>query len=162
MRKNLEEQMKLGEVDIAKLEFSTKSRDEIPQLLRGLQFIYCQEELRRNILSLLEEHIGAKHNGRPGMNRWKILVLGVLRLNCNWNYDRLKEMADNHLQIRSMRGHSDWLDRTEYPMQTLKDNVGLLTPELLQEINVLVVAAGHDLVKKKCWRDSSQMRQFRG
>lgn len=53
-------------------------------------------------------------------------------------------MADNHLQIRSMLGHSDWLDRTEYPMQTLKDNVGLLTPELLQEINVLVVAAGHD------------------
>ena len=39
MRKNLEEQMKLGEVDIAKLECSTKSRDEIPQLLRGLQYI---------------------------------------------------------------------------------------------------------------------------
>ena len=34
-------------------------------------------------------------------------------------------------------------------MQTLKDNVSLLTPELLDEINQVVVRAGHISVKKK-------------
>ena len=33
-------------------------------------------------------------------------------------------------------------------MQTLKDNVSLLTPELLMQINDIVVVAGHNLVKK--------------
>jgi len=34
-------------------------------------------------------------------------------------------------------------------MQTLKDNVKLLTPELLEQINQVVVQAGHILLKKK-------------
>jgi hypothetical protein len=33
--------MTLGEVDISQIKFDGKSRDEIPQLLRGLQHIYC-------------------------------------------------------------------------------------------------------------------------
>lgn len=40
-------------------------------------------------------------------------------------------------------------DDVGYHFQTLKGNVSLLTPELLDEINQLVVAAGHVLVKKK-------------
>ncbi|MHB1590486.1 MAG: hypothetical protein ACYCTW_02990 [Sulfuricella sp.] len=36
-----------------------------------------------------------------------------------------------------------------YHYQTLKDNVVLLTPELLDKINQIVVSAGHALVKKK-------------
>src|SRR6202453_3873946 len=34
-------------------------------------------------------------------------------------------------------------------LQTLKDNVSLLTEDLINEINVLVVKAGHALLKKK-------------
>jgi len=33
--------MKFGEVDIGKIKFDPRSRDEIPKLLRGLQEIYC-------------------------------------------------------------------------------------------------------------------------
>jgi hypothetical protein len=47
-----------------------------------------------------------------------------------------------------MLGHASF-DETAYHFQTLKDNVSLLTPELLDEINQVVVAAGHVLVKKK-------------
>ena len=36
----------------------------------------------------------------------------------------------------------------KYKLQTLRDNVGLLRPEVLDEINQLVVKAGHNLVKK--------------
>ena len=148
MRKVLNEQLKLGEVEISKLVFDPKSRDEIPQLLRGLQYIYCNRELKDKVFALLEEHIKFSSTGRPGMELWKILVMGTLRLNCNWNYDNLKEMVDQHAGIREMLGHVRWTDPVTYPMQTLKDNVSLLTPELLMQINDIVVAAGHNLVKK--------------
>ena len=40
MRKIIDNQMKIGEVDISRIEFDLKSRDEIPKLLMGLQAIY--------------------------------------------------------------------------------------------------------------------------
>jgi hypothetical protein len=83
------------------------------------------------------------------MELWKILVFGVLRLNLNWDYDRLVEMANNHKTIRKMVGHGSFTDDYEYKLQTLKDNVTLLTPEILDEINTVVVEAGHSIVKKK-------------
>lgn len=46
-----------------------------------------------------------------------------------------------------MMGHSRFVD-SFYPLQTIKDNVSLLTPEILDLINQIVVKAGHNLVKK--------------
>ena len=47
-----------------------------------------------------------------------------------------------------MMGHA-FMDKSyQYPIQTIKDNVRLLTPEVLDEINQVVVKAGHSLVKK--------------
>jgi len=83
------------------------------------------------------------------MELWKILVMGTIRLNCNWDYDKLKEIVDNHLTIRQMLGHPDFYDTYHYPMQTIEDNVKLFTPEILNKINDIVVHAGHNLVKKK-------------
>lgn len=152
MRKIIDNQMTLGEVDISRIEFDLRSRDEIPKLLMGLQAIYCNEEIRKKVFSVLEEAIPkniSKTNGRPGMELWKILVLGTLRLNCNWDYDKLKEMADNHATLREMLGHVRWLDTTKYPLQTLKDNIKLFVPKTLDKINKIVVDYGHSLVKKK-------------
>ena len=39
MRKILREQVQMGEMDIAAVPIELDSRDEIPQLLRGLQYI---------------------------------------------------------------------------------------------------------------------------
>jgi len=78
------------------------------------------------------------------MDLWKILVFGVLRLNLNWDYNRLLEMANN--QANAWHGMKD--KDHEYKLQTLKVNVQLLTPELLDEINQLVVLEGHNLVNK--------------
>lgn len=149
MRKVIEEQMQLGAVDISKIEFDEKSRDEIPALLRGLQNIYCSDEIKGKVFALLEEHIKLSSTGRRGMDLWSILVIGVIRLNCNWDYDKLKEMVDNHLTIREMLGHTPFDKEQLYPLQTLKDNVSLLTPDLLNAINTIVINAGHQLVKKK-------------
>jgi hypothetical protein len=83
------------------------------------------------------------------MEQWKILVLGVLRLNLNCDYDRLHELANNNKTLRQMLGHATFADEYQYNLQTLKDNVSLLSPDILDRINELVVNAGHRLVKKK-------------
>ena len=57
MRKTIEPQMQIGEVDISKIEFDLHSRDEIPKLLMGLQHIYCIPEAREEVFKILEEII---------------------------------------------------------------------------------------------------------
>lgn len=144
--------MKLGEISISEIKINLKSRDDIPPLLLGLQHIYTTPELRETVFGILEANIFADinpQNGRPGMDLWTILVLGILRVNLNWDYDRLEEMANNHKTIREMLGHGSFNDNYEYKLQTLKDNVYLLTPEIAEKINQVVVQAGHSLVKKK-------------
>ena len=150
MRVVQNEQMKIGEVDISKINFNLKSRDDIPKILRGLQHIYTTETIRTRIFDLLESRVSPKvdkSNGRPGMTLWNILVCGVIRLDLNCDYDRLLELVNHHDTLREMLGHAAFNDTT-YSLQTLKDNVRLLTPELLDEINQIVVAGGHALVKK--------------
>ena len=153
MRKVKEMQMKLGEVNIADISFDLRSRDEIPQLLMGLQHIWCTPELREKVFEILEKIVPVETSadtGRPGMELWKILVLGTIRLNCNWDYDKVQEIANQHTTLRQMLGHAFMDQSYQYPIQTIKDNVGLLTPEVLDEINQVVVKAGHSLVKKNC------------
>jgi len=151
MRKIREPQMQLGAVDISEIRFDLRSRDEIPKLLQGLQYIYCTSELREEVFKILERIIPEgtdSNNGRRGMDLWKVLVLGTLRLNCNWDYDKLREIANNHRTLRLMLGHSIF-DNRDYALQTLKDNVSLLTPEILDQINQVAVKAGHQLAGKK-------------
>ena len=85
------------------------------------------------------------NTGRPGMALLKIFVLGVLRSDLNCDYDRLCELANNHKTIRQMLGHSDTFDNHSYTLQTHKENVRLLKPDLLEEINQIIVKGGHQL-----------------
>ena len=160
MRQVINPQMQFGEQDISAIEFDPKSRDDIPQILRGLQYIYITPELRERVFAILVEVIPAStvegkdgaadaNTGRPGMEQWKILVLGTLRLGLNADFDRIHELSNQHSSIRQMLGHSDWADDTKYNLQTLKDNLRLFTPEILDRINQEVVSAGHKLIKKK-------------
>ena len=138
--------------DIARIELDLRSRDDIPQLLRGLQYLYSTDETRAHLFEILQTIVPAgvdPNNGRPGMDLWRIFVLGTLRLNLNWDYDRLQEMANNHKTIRQMLGHGFEDDGLYYNVQTLKDNLALLRPEILDQLNQVVLKAGHGLVKKK-------------
>ena len=143
--------MTIGEIDIARISFDCKSRDDIPKILKGLQFVYSDAALRTAIFELLPRQVAPKVSktvGRPGMTLWTILVCGVIRLDLNCDYDRLHELVNQHNTLREMLGHGAFSD-ARYHVQSLKDNVSLLTPELLDEINQLIVQAGHGLVKKK-------------
>jgi len=148
MRVVQNQQMTIGEVDISQITFDPKSRDDIPKILRGLQHLYMQPELRASVFELLKTQIAPavnKSNGRPGMTLWTILVCGVIRLDLNIDYDRLHELVNHHNTLREMLGHGAFED-VRYHHQTLKDNVSLLTPELLDQINQLVVKSGHALM----------------
>ena len=119
-----------------------------------MQYIYINTEIRTEIFGLLEEKILpniSKRTGRRGMDLWKILVLGVIREACSWDYDKLHHMSNNNLMIRELLGHGrdDWQDTYDYELQTLKDNISLLNPEILEKINEIVVKAGHKLLSSK-------------
>ena len=157
MRELIKSQLQLGEQDIGAIHIDARSRDDIPRLLRGLQFIYTTPELREQVFAILSEVLPQRPdgegpvsatNGRPGMTQWSILVLGTLRLGLNADYDRTTELANQHRTVRQMLGHSDWSDEPLWHVQTLKDNLRLFTPEVLERINQVVVDAGHALVKK--------------
>lgn len=152
MRQVQPSQLQLGETDIANIKFDPRSRDDIPQLLRGLQFLYTNDSIREEVFGLLQQVVPENTDagkGRPGMHLWQVLVMGTLRLNLNWDYDRLQEMVNHHKTIREMLGHGLRDDSHHFGLQTLKDNVSLLTPEILDKVNQVVVKAGHSIVKKK-------------
>ena len=152
MREVLKSQMKFGEVAIGDVEFDIRSRDEIPKLLIGLQAIHDDLDVRNQVFAALRGLVPAKinpNNGRRGMDLWKILVLGTLRLICNWDYDKLMEIANEHRTLRLMLGHGIIDNDFRYALQTLKDNVSLFTPEILDKINQIAVKYGHEIVGLK-------------
>ena len=120
MRKIIELQMNFWKKDIANIEFDLQSRDEIPKLLMGLQYIYRTAPIREKVFKVLKQIVPKKshENGRPGMDLWKVLVLGTLRLNCNWDYDKVQEMANNHSKLREMLGHRKTDFDSNYALQT--------------------------------------------
>jgi len=151
MRKRFEAQLTLGSTPIKDIEIPLKSRDEFPAFLRAMQYIYTNSELSERIFEMLESKICTKlPTGRPGMDLWSIFVLAGARLCLNTDYDRLHYLSNQDNLLRQMLGVHDGIVRgRSFDRQTIIDNVQLLDDETLREINVLIVQAGHGLVKKK-------------
>jgi hypothetical protein len=151
MRKRFEAQLTLGSTPISEIEIPGKSRDEFPAFLRAMQYVYSDEELSSRIFSILESHICTqKATGRPGMDLWSIFVLAGARLCLNTDYDRLHYLANQDNLLRQMLGIYDGIVRgRSFERQTIIDNVKLLDDNILRAINLIIVEAGHGLVKKK-------------
>jgi len=125
------------------------SRDAMPQILFGLQQLYSNQQLLDSVLDVLGDGIisDKKDTGRPGMSLWQILVLGVVRVGKKLSYPSLVDLVNNHLALRGVLGLGGL--STEYHEETLRDNVVLLTEEMLLKINVLLVNSGSDFFKKR-------------
>jgi len=92
----------LGQVEIANIQFDARSRDDIPAVLKGLQYVYVTEPVRVKVFALLEKALTTKasrNTGRPGMELWQIFVLATLKLATQCDFDRLQELANSHLQL---------------------------------------------------------------
>jgi len=139
---------------VEKIRLPLKSRDELPPILAGLQWVWMHPTLKAEILALLAAKIlaGKQATGRTGMDLWQILVLGVVRLGLDADWDRMEDMANHHLLVRQMLGVpvDPWGQGAKvFGHQTLRDNVALLDDELLQQINARIAAAGREVFAKK-------------
>jgi IS5 family transposase len=155
MRQRFEQQMNLRTVAISDVKFPLKSRDELPPVLKALQYIFITPDLNEKVFNLLEKKIcnGKKKTGRKGMDLWHILVLAIVRHACSTNWDTLETWANYHELVRKVMGvHATAFiedEKIEFNYQNILDNVSLVDEALLMEINLLVIDAGHKLVKKK-------------
>jgi IS5 family transposase len=154
MRHHFQSQPDLQITPIEKIRLPLKSRDELPPILAGLQWIWMHPTLKAEIFSLLDAAILANKQatGRTGMDLWQILVLGVVRLGLDADWDRMEHVANYDMLVRQMLGvpASPWgAEAKVFGHQTLRDNVALLDEQLLRQINARVAAAGREVFAKK-------------
>jgi hypothetical protein len=117
-------------------------------VLRSLQHIYSQPQLRDEILELVAQDVSRDTRddcGRPGMDYWQILVLSAVRLGCNLNYDALQDLAEQHRALRQIMGVGDW-DAETFEFRRIHDNVCLVRPSTIEGIDRLIVSEGHRLL----------------
>jgi hypothetical protein len=149
--------MSIGQRDIADIKIDVSSRDDIPVILLGLQHIFTTQPLRDAVFKILEEVAPTKmdgeetkivsiNKGRPGMDQWSILVLGALRVGLNTDYDRILELANQHNTLREMLGLGCFDADKRYRLQTLKDNLKLFTPAIMERVSAEVIRAGYQLL----------------
>ncbi len=124
-----------GATAVESLKIDLKSRDDIENVLRGLQHLYVNRQ--RGLQRIFDEEFFAdvdQHNGRPGDSL------------CD--FDRLRSLVNNHKLARAMLGHDDVFDCGEYEMETLVDNVSLLTPRMPACVGKLPAVSGHEIAGK--------------
>ena len=146
MRQIRNPQQMFGEIRIEEIRLDAKSRDDIPALLIGLQHLYSDAKFRERLFALLDQYIfpgTSRKTGRPGMEMWRILVMGVIKQGLGCDFDRLHELVNQHQTLRQFLGHPKAWDEYQYELQTIVDNVSLMSPELLAEVNQLIVESGH-------------------
>ena len=153
MRQRFQTQPDLQVVPIEKIILPLHSRDELPPILAGLQWIWMHPTLKAEILALLEAVIlaGKQATGRTGLDLWQILVLGVVRLGLDADWDRMEHIANYDLLVRQMLGlpADPWGQGAKrLARQTLRDNVALLDEALLGQINARIAAAGRAVFAK--------------
>jgi hypothetical protein len=156
MRKRFELSPILGSLPISEVVVPTKSRDELPPVLLALQTIFLDPEYHHKMFLIVEPVIldGKKQTGREGMSIWEVIVLSVIRLTLNTNYDRLLWIANSDRYVRQIMGvqggsHGFSSEEKQYSLTALKENIGLLKLDAIGQINSLVLEAGHGHLKKK-------------
>jgi hypothetical protein len=134
---------------LEKIRRSLRSRDELPPILAGLQWLWMHPTRRAELLGLLESAVlaGKRATGRTGRDLGQILVLGVVRLGLDADWDRLEHIANYDSLGRQMLGvpATPWGPEAKvFGHQTLRDNVARLEDHLLQQINARSAAAGRE------------------
>jgi hypothetical protein len=155
MRKAFDRQRRLDCPSVTKVPLNLNCRNETIPVLRGLQHIYSRPQVRDPILRAVARDVNGKskaNRGRPGLDYWEILVLAAARLGCGYDYDQLQDLAENHRALRQVMGIGDWneeeKDQKKFDWRRIQDNLTLLRPETLEEINQAIIQEGHRLEPK--------------
>lgn len=146
MRKSYSPQLRLDSPPIDQVPLNFECRDSIVPVLRSLQHVYSKPDVTEKIMQLIGRDINGETSpkrGREGMDYWHILVLAGVRLGCNYTYDQIHDLAENHIKLRAIMGLGAWDEHTEFKWRTIRDNVCRLSPQTIDEISLLFVAEGH-------------------
>ena len=163
MRNRFEQQLSIGILPIEETEISVKIKDPLTELLAALLMIYKTPEYNNKIFCLLEDSLlkGKKDTGRKGMTLWQIFVLGQVRLCENIGYAKLHAHANTHLTLRSLLGagsDNGVFTRIEFEYQNIYDNVSVLSDELLQKLNEVILEFGYKKVFKKKEKEALHLK----
>ena len=126
MRVAFQEQPRLDCPSVDAVPLNLNCRDEIIPILRALQHVYGKVPLRRELLELVGNDVNrdsSPDEGRKGLDYWTITVLAAVRLGCNFDYDKLQDLAEQHRTLRLMMGIGDWEDQTDFDWRRIRDNV---------------------------------------
>jgi transposase, IS5 family len=149
MRVAFDPQLRLDSTPVADVRLNIHCRDEIIPILRSLQYIYSQPQLRDQLLDAVAHDVNTTTRpdyGRPGIDYWSLLVLAAVRLGCNLNYDRLQNLAEEHRSLRLIMGVGGWDQVISFDWRCLRDNITLLSPDTIEQLNHRIVGEGHRLV----------------
>jgi transposase, IS5 family len=155
MRKAFDRQRRLDCPAVANVSLNFNCRNETVPLLRALQHIYGTPKVRDAILGAIARDVNGQSNaklGRPGMSYWEILVLAGARLGCDYDYDQLQDLAENHRALRQVMGIGDWQGEEQgekrFDWRRIENNLVLLRPETIEHINRAIIQEGHRLEPK--------------
>ena len=138
MRQRFEAEPDLGLTPIEKIVIPLKSRDELPpRSWRGCSGFGCTRPSRGKFWRCWKRRCWRtrKPPDARGMELWQILVLGVVRLGLDADWDRMEHIANYDALVRQMLGVAapPWGEGAKvFAHQTLRDNVALLDAELLK------------------------------
>jgi IS5 family transposase len=144
-------QRRLDCTPVDQVQLNTQCRHEIVPYLRSLQHIYGNRKLCKELLDLVAKDVNGESSadlGREGMTYWQILVLAAARRELNLDYDALQDLAENHRNLRCIMELGDWEGDEKQPdfnWERIRDNVCLVRPKTLEQINHLIVSEGHRL-----------------
>ncbi len=148
MRKSHATERRLDCTPVGQVVLNLECRDEIIPILSALQYIYLKAPVRDALLQLIAADVNANSDaqrGRPGLYYWHILVLAAVRLGCNFDYDRLQDLSENHRTLRDIMGVGEWSEEFSFTWRRIRDNLCLLRPETLARISQVIVQEGHQL-----------------
>ena len=148
MRKSFVSQGRFDCTPIFDLQLNLSCRDEIVPMLGALQHLFTQSDLRRKLCLLVANDLNPESRrdvGRPGFDDWQVLVLAVLRLGCNLDYDKLQDLSENHSNLRCVLGIGAWDDKTSFDWRRIQATITQLKPATIQKINQTIVTYGQGL-----------------
>lgn len=146
MRKHFQQQSRFDCAPIASVPLNLECRDEIVPILYGLRHLYSLPEFRLKAVKLIEADLNEltrRDVGRPGLDDWQVLVLAVVRLGCNLDYDKLEDYVSNHRALRAIMGIGDWEASDGFSYRRIRDTLCQIKATTIVNVNELVVQAGH-------------------
>ena len=77
--------------------------------------------------------------------------MAVMKRGLECSFEHIHELINKHENIHYL-GNSEIFQRHYFTYQLVVDNVNQVRPEVLADVNQMVIESGHTVSKKKPWR----------